>query len=132
MENFNFKNSTRLIFGKDTHEEAGKYIKDYSKKILLHYEGDGSLIKKLGIYDKVVKSLEDNGIEYVVFGGVVPNPRLSLVYEGIEICKKNNIDFILAVGGGSVIDSAKAISLGAAYEGDVWDFFTGKISLKPL
>lgn len=126
MENFNFKNSTRLIFGKGTHEEAGKYIKNYSKKILLHYEGDGSLIKKLGIYDKVVKSLEDNGIEYVVFGGVVPNPRLSLVYEGIEICRKNNIDFILAVGGGSVIDSAKAISLGAVYEGDVWDFFTGK------
>lgn len=126
MENFNFKNSTRLIFGKDTHEEAGKYIKDYSKKILLHYEGDGSLIKKLGIYGKVVKSLEDNAIEYVELGGVVPNPRLSLVYEGIEICRKNNIDFILAVGGGSVIDSAKAISLGAAYEGDVWDFFTGK------
>lgn len=126
MENFNFKSSTRLIFGKDTHEEAGKYVKAYSKKVLLHYEGDGSLIKKLGIYDKVVKSLEENGIEYVTFGGVVPNPRLSLVYEGIEICRKNNIDFILAVGGGSVIDSAKAISLGAVYEGDVWDFFTGK------
>ena len=126
MENFNFKSSTRLIFGKDAHEEAGKYVKAYSKKVLLHYEGDGSLIKKLGIYDKVVKSLEENGIEYVTFGGVVPNPRLSLVYEGIEICRKSNIDFILAVGGGSVIDSAKAISLGAVYEGDVWDFFTGK------
>lgn len=126
MENFNFKSSTRLVFGKDTHEETGKYVKEYSKKILVHYEGDGALIKKLGIYDKVIKSLEENGIEYVTLGGVVPNPRLSLVYEGIKICKENGIDFILAIGGGSVIDSAKAISLGTAYEGDVWDFFTGK------
>ncbi|WP_300357569.1 iron-containing alcohol dehydrogenase [Fusobacterium sp.] len=126
MENFNFKSTTRLVFGKDTHEETGKYVKEYSNKILVHYEGDGALIKKLGIYDKVIKSLEENGIEYVTLGGVVPNPRISLVYEGIKICKENGINFILAIGGGSVIDSAKAISLGTAYEGDVWDFFTGK------
>lgn len=126
MENFNFKSPTRLIFGKDTHEETGKYVKEFSKKILVLYEGEAELIKKLGIYDKVVKSLEENGIEYLTLGGVVPNPRLSLVYKGIDICKENDIDFILAIGGGSVIDSAKAIALGTAYDGDVWDFFTGK------
>lgn len=126
MENFNFKNSTRLVFGKDTHAETGNYVKPYSNKILVHYEGDGSLIKQLGIYDKVINSLEKNGIEYITLGGVVPNPRLSLVYEGIKICKENNINFVLAIGGGSVIDSAKAIALGTVYEGDVWDFFTGK------
>lgn len=126
MENFNFKSPTRLIFGKDTHEETGKYVKEFSKKILVLYEGEAELIKKLGIYDKVVKSLEENGIEYLTLGGVVPNPRLSLVYKGIDICKENGIDFILAIGGGSVIDSAKAIALGTAYDGDVWDFFTGK------
>lgn len=126
MENFNFKSPTRVIFGKDTHEETGKYIKEFSKKILVLYEGEAELIKKLGIYDKVVKSLEENGIEYLTLGGVVPNPRLSLVYKGIDICKENGIDFILAIGGGSVIDSAKAIALGTAYDGDVWDFFTGK------
>lgn len=126
MENFNFKSPTRVIFGKDTHEETGKYIKEFSKKILVLYEGEAELIKKLGIYDKVVKSLEENGIEYLTLGGVVPNPRLSLVYKGIDICKENGIDFILAIGGGSVIDSAKAIGLGTAYDGDVWDFFTGK------
>ena len=126
MENFNFKSPTRVIFGKDTHEETGKYIKEFSKKILVLYEGEAELIKNLGIYDKVVKSLEENGIEYLTLGGVVPNPRLSLVYKGIDICKENGIDFILAIGGGSVIDSAKAIALGTAYDGDVWDFFTGK------
>lgn len=126
MENFNFKSSTRLIFGKETHRETGNYIKDYSKKILVHYEGDGSLIKKLGIYDKVIDSLKENNIEYTTLGGVVPNPRISKVYEGIKICKENDIDFILAIGGGSVIDSAKAIALGIKYDGDVWDFFIGK------
>lgn len=126
MENFNFKNSTKIIFGKDTHNEVGKYIKAYGKKILLHYEGEGELIKKLLIYEKVVNSLKESNIEFIELGGVVPNPRLSLVYEGVNICKKNNIEFILAIGGGSVIDSAKAISLGSVYDGDVWDFFTNK------
>lgn len=126
MENFNFKSNTRLVFGKDTHEEVGKYVKPYAKKVLVHFEGDGSLIKKLGIYDKAIKSLEANGIEYLTLGGVVPNPRISTVYEGIKIAKENDIDFILAIGGGSVIDSSKAIALGIKYDGDVWDFFTGK------
>lgn len=126
MENFQMKNSTRIIFGKNTHEEVGKQIKKYSKNILIHYEGNGSLIQKLGIYDKVIQSLHQEEIHFYELGGVVPNPRLDLVRKGISMCKEKKIDFILAIGGGSVIDSAKAIALGIAYEGDVWDFFTGK------
>lgn len=124
MENFNFKSSTRIIFGKDSINEVGKYIKPHSSKVLLHYEGD--LIKRIGIYDTVINSLKENNIDFLELSGVVPNPRLSLVKKGIDICIENNIDFILAVGGGSVIDSAKAISLGVPYDGDVWNFFTGK------
>ena len=93
------------------------------QKILLHY-GGGS-IKRIGLYDKVVKSLNEAGVEFIELPGAQPNPRLSLVKEGIEICRKNNIDFILAVGGGSAIDSAKAIAVGVPYEGDVWDFYSG-------
>ncbi|EFG33642.1 iron-containing alcohol dehydrogenase [Fusobacterium vincentii] len=129
MDNFNYKNDTKIIFGKDNYSEIGKNIKIFSKrtpKILLHYETDGELIKKLGIYEKVISSLKEFDIEFIELGGVVPNPRLSLVYEGIKICKEENITFILAVGGASVIDSAKGISLGAVDNGDIWDFFTGK------
>lgn len=124
MESFNFRSSTRIIFGKDSFKDVGKYIKPHSSKILLHYEGE--LIKKLGIYDTVISSLKENNIDFVELSGVVPNPRLSLVEKGIDICIDNNIDFILAVGGGSVIDSSKAIALGTPYIGDVWNFFTGK------
>lgn len=129
MDNFNYKNDTKIIFGKDNYSEIGKNVKIFSKntpKVLLHYEADGELIKKLGIYEKVISSLKEFNIEFIELGGVVPNPRLSLVYEGIKICKEENITFILAVGGASVIDSAKAISLGTVDNGDVWDFFTGK------
>ena len=90
----------------------------------------GGSIKKTGLYDRVVRSLREAGINFIELGGVQPNPRLSLVYEGIELCRKNNIDFILAVGGGSVIDSAKAIAAGVPYEGDVWDFYTRKAVVK--
>lgn len=124
MQNFEFYNPTRLIFGKGQHKEIGSLIKPYAKKVLFHY-GSGS-IKRTGVYDDVVTSLREAGIEFVELGGVKPNPRLSLVYEGIEICRKENIDFILAVGGGSVIDSAKAIAMGVPYDGDVWDFYLGK------
>ncbi len=124
MENFIFRNETKIIFGKNTEKSAGKEILEYSKKILLHY-GGGS-IKRTGLYDTVVKSLKEADIDFLELSGVKPNPRLSLVKEGIEICKEKDIDFILAVGGGSVIDSAKAIAAGAKYEGDVWDFFEGK------
>ena len=124
MENFEFYSPTRIIFGRGTEEKVGELTKEYGTKVLLHY-GGGS-IKKYGLYDKVIKSLQDAGIDFIELGGVQPNPRLELVKEGIKICRENDIDFILAVGGGSVIDSAKAISLGVHYEGDVWDFFMGK------
>ncbi|MFK4785804.1 iron-containing alcohol dehydrogenase [Fusobacterium sp. MFO224] len=126
MENFNFVSPTKIVFGKESHLGVGKLIGEYSKKILLHYEGDGSLIKKLGIYERVTNSLKKENIEIIELGGAVPNPRLSLVNKGIKICKEEKIEFILAIGGGSVIDSSKAIALGAVYDGNVWDFFTGK------
>lgn len=128
MENFVFQNATKIIFGKGIESQVGSETAKYSKKVLLHY-GGGS-IKKTGLYDKVIKSLKASGVEYVELPGVKPNPRLSLVHEGIELCRKNNIDFILAVGGGSVIDSAKAISIGVPYEGDVWDFYTKKTGIE--
>ncbi len=124
MNNFVFQNTTKIVFGKGTEATVGKEVAKYSKKILLHY-GGGS-IKKTGLYDKVVKSLRDEGVEYIELGGVKPNPRITLIYEGIELCKKNNIEFILAVGGGSVIDSAKGIAAGMHYDGDVWEMYMGK------
>ncbi len=120
MLNFDFQNKTEIIFGKNTEERVGKEIKKYGKKVLLHY-GGGS-IKRTGLYDRVIKSLKNENIEIIELDGVMPNPRVSLVREGIKICRENSIDIILAVGGGSVIDSAKAICAGVPYSGDVWDF----------
>src|SRR6056297_3760357 len=102
MDNFVFQNTTQIVFGKNTEQEVGEYTSKHGSKVLLHY-GGGS-IKKYGTYDKVVKSLNEAGIEFVELGGVKPNPRLDLVKEGVELVEKENIDFILAVGGGSVID----------------------------
>ncbi len=125
MLNFQFYNPARIIFGRGEEENVGKYIADYGvKKVLLHY-GKNS-IKKTGLYDRIVKSLEENNIEFIELGGVCPNPVLSLVRKGIEICVNENVDFILAVGGGSVIDSAKAISVGAKTDEDIWEFFMDK------
>lgn len=122
MENFQYYTPTQVVFGKKSEEKVGNLIKKAGcKKVLVHY-GSGS-VKKTGLLDRVTGSLEAEGISYVTLGGVVPNPRLSLVYEGIEICKREQVDFILAVGGGSVIDSSKAIGYGVANEGDVWDFY---------
>ncbi len=121
MLNFQFYNPARIIFGKGEELNVGKYTAQYGKKVLLHY-GGGS-IKKNGLYDKVIKALKEENIEVVELGGVCPNPVLSLVRKGIDICKKENIDFILAVGGGSVIDSAKAISVGAKVDEDIWEYF---------
>lgn len=128
MENFTFQNPTKIIFGQGTEQQVGKECAVYSKKILIHY-GGGS-IKKTGLYDKVISSVENAGIQYVELPGVKPNPRLSLVQEGIKICREQDITFILAIGGGSVIDSAKAIAIGVPYHGDVWDFFTGKAEVQ--
>ncbi len=124
MNNFSYAIPTKYIFGKDTQAQVGKEASVFGKKVLLHY-GGGS-IKKTGLYDTVVKSLKDSDLEIFELGGVKPNPRLSLVREGVQICKKESIDLVLAVGGGSVIDSAKAIAAGSCYDGDVWDFYNGK------
>lgn len=124
MENFVFQSPTKIIFGKRVETEVGQEVKKYANRVLLHY-GGGS-IKKYGLYQKVIKSLKDAHVDVVELSGVKPNPRLSLVKQGIKICKEQDIEFILAVGGGSVIDSAKAISAGVFYDGDVWDFYTGK------
>ncbi len=125
MNNFVFYSPTKFVFGKGEENQAGKYVKEFGgTKVLVHF-GGGSAVRS-GLIDRVCASLENEGISYVTLGGVQPNPRSGLVYEGIELCKKENIDFILAVGGGSTIDSAKAIGLGALYDGDFWDFYTRK------
>lgn len=123
MRNFTYQNGTKLIFGKDTEKLVGHEIAQYTTKVLLHY-GGGS-IKKTKLYETVLTSLNNANIEVIELPGVQPNPRLSLVHEGIKMCREQNITFILAVGGGSVIDSAKAIAAGVPYEGDVWDLFCG-------
>lgn len=121
MENFVFQNPTKIIFGRGMENTVGEEVSRYSKKILLHY--GKSSIKKSGLYNRVAKSLKKAGVQFIELPGVMPNPRLSLVRKGIEVCRKNKIDFILAVGGGSSIDSSKAIALGVPYKGDVWDFY---------
>ena len=126
MENLTISSNTKIIIGRESEFLVGEEIKKYSNKILLHY-GGGS-IKKIGLYEKVVKSLKMNNIEFIELSGVMPNPRVSLVREGIKICKENDISFILAIGGGSVIDSAKAIAIGVNNDEDIWDIFrNGKI-----
>jgi alcohol dehydrogenase YqhD (iron-dependent ADH family) len=121
MQNFDFYAPARILFGKDTEKQIGELLKPHASKILLHY-GGGS-IKKSGLYDRVTASLKEAGVAYVELGGVKPNPRLSLVREGIALCKKENVELILAVGGGSVIDSSKAIAMGVYYGGDIWEVY---------
>ncbi len=126
MDNFQFYSPTEFVFGKETENESGRLVKKYGgSKVLIHY-GGGSAVKS-GLLDRVKASLEKEGIDYVLLGGVKPNPRDTKIYEGIELCRKENVDFILCVGGGSVIDSAKGIAIGVLYDGDFWDFYgTGK------
>ena len=127
MLNFDFYSPTQLIFGKESENQIGELLKSHASKVLLHY-GGGS-IKKSGLFDRVVESLKKSGLSFLELGGVQPNPRLALVHEGIDLCKKENIDLILAVGGGSAIDSAKAIAMGVYYDGDVWDIFAKGLSV---
>lgn len=128
MNNFQFYSPTEFVFGKGTENEAGTYVKKHGgTKVLLHY-GGGSAVRS-GVLDRVKRSLEAAGIQYVELGGVKPNPRDTLVYEGISICRAEGVDFILAIGGGSSIDSSKAIAMGVPYEGDFWDFYAGKAVL---
>jgi len=124
MENFRFSMPTEIIFGKGAEKETGKETRKLGARVLLHY--GSQRIKTSGLFDVVVKSLKAAGVEYVELGGVKPNPRLSLVQEGIRLCREHKLTGILAVGGGSVIDSAKAIGVGAPYSGDVWDFYIPK------
>ncbi|MDR0601776.1 MAG: iron-containing alcohol dehydrogenase [Treponema sp.] len=133
MQNFEYYNRTKIIFGKGTENLTGKETAKYAEKgralrILLHHSG-GSAVKT-GLLDRIKKSLKEAGVEWVELSGVLPNPRLSKVYEGVELARKEKLGFILAVGGGSVIDSAKAIALGALYDGDVWDFYNRKKEAK--
>ena len=124
MQNFEYYARTKIIFGRDTESRAGEEIVPYTKKILLHHSGGHAV--KSGLADRIKNSLKNAGIEWVELEGVMPNPRLSLVYKGIDIVKNEKIGLILALGGGSAIDSAKAIALGAINDGDVWDFFERK------
>jgi len=125
MKNFSYHNPTRIEFGAGKEENIGHYISEYGvSKILIVYGSER--IKKNGLFEKVTKSLTDNEISFESLGGVQSNPLLSKVYEGIEIAKSKNVEAILAIGGGSVLDSSKSIAAGAKYDGDVWDFFTYK------
>ena len=125
MKDFVFYAPTRIVFGRESEEKLPQLIQQYGGgKVLVHY-GGGSAIRS-GLLGKVFKMLNKAGIEHIELGGVVPNPLLSKVNEGIELCRKEHVNFILAVGGGSVIDSAKAIGYGVGYPGDVWDFWDGK------
>jgi len=129
MKDFNYYAPTQVVFGKASEEQVATLTKHYGgTKVLLHYGGKSAI--RSGLLNKVERLLTEGGIGFVKLGGVVPNPRLSLVHEGVDLCRREGVDFVLAVGGGSVIDSAKAIAYGACYEGDVWDFYLGKA--KPL
>ena len=125
MKDFSFYAPTRVVFGRESEEKLPQLIQQYGGgKVLVHYGGGSA--RRSGLLDKVEKMLSEAGIAYVELGGVVPNPLLSKVREGIELCRKEHVNFILAVGGGSVIDSSKAIGYGVGYPGDVWDFWDGK------
>lgn len=125
MRDFTYYAPTEVAFGKDSESKIGPLVSKYNgKKVLLHYGGKSA--ERSGLLDVVRASLRKAGAGFVELGGVVPNPLLSKVREGIDLCRKEKVDFILAVGGGSVIDSSKAIAIGVPYNGDVWDFFTGK------
>lgn len=124
MNSFDYFSPTHFVFGKDRENEVGKYIKLYGgSKVLVIFS---NFVKRIGLFDKVISSINNESLEYFEFDKVKENPTSGLVYEGIEICKENDIDFILAIGGGSAMDTAKAIALGVGYEGDFWDFFSGK------
>lgn len=125
MDNFTFYSPTCFAFGKGTENETGKYVKKYGgHKVLIHY-GGGS-VKHTGLLDRVKASLDAEGITYVELGGVKASPHADLVYEGIDLAKKEGVDFVLAIGGGSVMDSAKGTALGVKHDGDFWDFYCGK------
>lgn len=122
MNNFSYYNKTRYVFGRGEYRNIGKLLRGSTDKVLLHYGGNSA--KRSGLYDAVTSALREAGISFLELGGVKPNPSLDLVRKGIDLCRRENISYVLAVGGGSVIDSAKAIALGVVHEGDVWKLFT--------
>ena len=125
MINFSFYVPTKFVFGRGVEMEAGRLVREFGgTKVLIHY-GGGSAVRS-GLIGRIEQSLGQAGLEYVELGGVQPNPRDTLVYKGIELVRREGVDFILAVGGGSTIDSSKAIAHGSCYDGDFWDFFCGK------
>ncbi len=125
MRDFVYYAPTEVVFGKESEEQVAGLVKKYGgHKVLVHYGGRSA--KKSGLLDKICALLEQGGVDYLLLGGVVPNPRLSLVQEGIALCRKEKVDFLLAVGGGSVIDSCKAIACGVPFDGNVWDVYMGK------
>ena len=129
--NFEFYSPTRVIFGKGTEQRVGALVREYGgTRVLIVYGGKSAV--RSGVLNRAEKSLAEAGISSWTLGGVVPNPHLDKVYEGIRIGKENSIDFLLAVGGGSVIDTAKAIAIGVPYDGDFWDFFSGKVPEQAL
>ena len=126
MKDFNYYAPTEVVFGEQSEEQVAALVKKYGgTKVLVHYGGTSA--ERSGLLDKICGLLDEGGVAYVKLGGVVPNPRLSLAKKGIELCRQEGIDFILAVGGGSVIDSAKCIAYGVCMEGDVWDLYLGKV-----
>lgn len=128
MINFEYTCPTRVIFGKGTQACTGKEVKKYGNKVLVHY--GGSSAKRSGLYNQVIESLRNEGLDFIELGNVKPNPHVGLVREGIRLCREESVNFILAVGGGSVIDSAKAIAAGSKYHGDVWDFYIQKAQVE--
>ena len=123
MNNFTFYSPTKFVFGKDMEAQAGALVKEFGgSKVLLHFGGQSA--EKSGLLGRVRESRKAAGLAFVELGGVHPNPLSDKVYEGIELCKREGVDFILAVGGGSVIDSSKAIAMGVCYDGDFWDFYS--------
>ncbi len=125
MKDFNYYAPTEVVFGEQSEEQVARLVRKYGgTKVLVHYGGQSAV--RSGLLDKVCRLLEKDNIAYITLGGVVPNPRLSLAKQGIELCRRESVDFILAVGGGSVIDSAKCIAYGVCFKGDVWDIYLGK------
>ncbi len=125
MRDFVYYAPTEVVFGKESEEQVAGLVKKYGgHKVLVHYGGRSA--KKSGLLDKIFALLRQGGVDFVELGGVVPNPRLSLVQKGIDLCRKEKVDFLLAVGGGSVIDSCKAIACGVPFDGNVWDIYMGK------
>lgn len=125
MNSFDFYSPTYFVFGKDRENDAGKYVRKFGgTRVLVVYGGQSA--RRSGLLDRISAALAAEGLWSTELGGVKPNPRSGLVYEGIELCRSENIDFVLAVGGGSVIDTAKSIAMGTPYDGDFWDFFSGK------